>query len=161
MVRQATCSLTEKLEESTAVYLWVKPVQHPSNTQQQQGWNLQRQLYQSRFQCYYRRNSNSLMLRKHFGQIVKLFLDISKMNQGKSRCLLLKGQRWSRITQIYTNDTILVPIIIQAIIVLEVLMWQMTKLFKNGFEDHLFSGNQQQSGPFKITKERFYRMIQK
>ena len=43
----------------------------------------------------------------------------------------------------------------------EVLMWQMTKLFKNGFEDHLFSGNQQQSGPFKITKERFYRLIQK
>ena len=51
--------------------------------------------------------------------------------------------------------------IIQPIIVLEVLMWQMTKLFKNGFEEHLFGRNQQQSGPFKITKERFYRMIQK
>ena len=65
------------------------------------------------------------------------------------------------ITQIYTNDTILVPMIIQWIIVLEILMWQMTKLFKNGFKDHLFSGNQKQSGPFKITKEEFYRMIQK
>ena len=51
--------------------------------------------------------------------------------------------------------------IIQWIIVLEILMWQMTKLFKNGFKDHLFSGNQKQNGPFKITKEEFYRMIQK
>ena len=37
----------------------------------------------------------------------------------------------------------------------------MTKLFKNGFKDHLFSGKQKQSAPFKITKEGFYRMIQK
>ena len=33
----------------------------------------------------------------------------------------------------YTNDTTLVPKIIQQIIVLEVLMWQMTRLFRNGF----------------------------
>ena len=37
----------------------------------------------------------------------------------------------------------------------------MTKMFKNGFEDHLFCGKQKQSGLFKITKEGFYRMIQK
>ena len=55
----------------------------------------------------------------------------------------------------------LVPRIIQQIIVLEVLMWQMTNLFKNGFEDYPFCGNQKRSGPFKITKEEFYRMIQK
>ena len=61
----------------------------------------------------------------------------------------------------YINDTMLVPRTIQQIIVLEVLMWQMTKLFKNGFEDHLFCGNQKLSGLFKITKEGFYRMIQK
>ena len=53
----------------------------------------------------------------------------------------------------YINDTILFPRIIQQIIVLDVLMWQMTKLFKNGFEDHLFCGNQKQSGPFKIKKK--------
>ena len=55
----------------------------------------------------------------------------------------------------------MVPRIIQQIIVLEVLMWQMSKLFKNGFKDHLFCGNQKQSGPFEITKEGFYKMIQK
>ena len=43
-----------------------------------------------------------------------------------------------RDPQLYINGTILVPRIIQQIIVLEVLMWQMTKLFKNGLEDHLF-----------------------
>ena len=37
----------------------------------------------------------------------------------------------------------------------------MSKLLKNGFKDHLFCGNQKQSGPFKITKEGFYKMIQK
>ena len=37
----------------------------------------------------------------------------------------------------------------------------MTKLFKDGFVDDLFCGNQKQSGPFKIIEERFYRMIQK
>ena len=61
----------------------------------------------------------------------------------------------------YINDTMLVPRTIQQIIVLEVLMWQMTKLFKNGFEDHLFCGNQKQSGPSEITKKGFYRIIQK
>ena len=61
----------------------------------------------------------------------------------------------------YINDTMLVPRTIQQIIVLEVLMWQMTKLFKNGFEDHLFCENHKQSGPFKITKKGFYRVIQK
>ena len=66
-----------------------------------------------------------------------------------------------RDPQLYINGTILVPRIIQQIIVLEVLMWQITKLFKIGFEDYLFCGNQKQSGPFKITKEGFYRMIQK
>ena len=57
----------------------------------------------------------------------------------------------------------LVPRIIQQIIILEVevLMWQMTKLFKNSFKDHFFCGNQKWSGLFKITKEGFYRMIQK
>ena len=44
-----------------------------------------------RFQHYYRRNFNSLMLRKHFGQIVKLLLDTSEMNQKNSRCFLRAG----------------------------------------------------------------------
>ena len=138
MIKQVTCILSVKLEESIAVCLFEKLMQHPSNTQQYQERNLWQQLQQSRFQHYYRRNSNLLMLRKHFGQIVKQFLNTSKMNQGNSRCLLRTGQRSSGITQRYTNGTILVPRIIQQVIVLEVLMWQMTKLFKNAFEDHLF-----------------------
>ena len=55
----------------------------------------------------------------------------------------------------------LVPRMIQKIIVLEVLMWQLTKMFKNGFKDYLFCGNQKQSGAFKITKKGFERMTQK
>ena len=37
--------------------------------------------YQSRFHHYCPKNSNSLMLRKQLGQTVKLFLDISDINQ--------------------------------------------------------------------------------
>ena len=69
--------------------------------------------------------------------------------------------QWYYIGTIYTIGTILVPRIIREIIVLEVLMWHMAKQFKSDFKDHLFCGNQKQSGPFKITKEGFYRMIQK
>ena len=37
----------------------------------------------------------------------------------------------------------------------------MTRLFRNGFEDHhLFCRNQKQGEPFKITKEGFYRIMQ-
>ena len=35
------------------------------------------------------------------------------------------------------------------------------KVVQNGFKDHLFCVNQKHSGPFNITKEGFYRTIQK
>ena len=125
MVRQATCALSVKLEELIAVYLYGKS---PCSTHQIH--NTKDGTFNSNFisQDW---SVNSLMSRKHFGQKVKLIL----------------------ITQIYTNGTTLVSSIIQKIIVLEVWMWQVTRQFKNGFEDCLFFGNQKQSGPFKITKD--------
>ena len=40
-------------------------------------------------------------------------------------------------------------------------MRNMTRLLNTAFGDHLFCGNQKQSGTFKITKEGLCRVIQK
>ena len=46
------------------------------------------------------------------------------------------------VTQMYTNGTTLVLRIALQITVFVGLMWHMTKLLKNAFEDHLFCEKQ-------------------